>query len=449
MYRLFWKLFLSFWVALLLFAVGALVAASFYLDQALRSRDVNTTLTVVERLTGEAQTVATRDGMAALKDWAHEQDDRQLVPLLAVNRDGEELLHREVPLRLKARLQRYIHGRDDSAAGRRTPVVAPSGEAYWLILDYQGVSLQRLVSRPQVVAAQLLLATLIGGLVCLLLARYITAPIERLQRAVQAYTEGNFSLRVRPLLGRRRDEIADLAATMDAMADRLEVLLKSQRVLLRDVSHELRSPLARVQAALGLARQRQGQGQSIEPELERIEREAERLNDLIGGILSFSRLDSGAHQLQREAISLDRLIGSTVDDVCFQAEAEDCNVRFRNEAGDATCVTDLPLLHSALENVLANALRYAAQAGEVEVTLRREADEYVIAVADHGPGVPPALLEHIFEPFVRVDSSRSSRMGGVGLGLAIARRAVEAVGGRITASNRSQGGLEVSIRLPA
>jgi len=446
MHRLFWKLFLSFWVALLLFTLGVIVAASFYLDQAHENRDGNTTLTAVQRLTGGAQTVATRDGMEALKAWAREHDDVHLIPLLAVSRDGDELLQREVPSRLQARLHRYINGRDDSGAGRRTPVVAPSGEAFWLILDYDGVSLQRLVSRPQIVAAQLLLATLIGGLVCLLLARYITAPIERLQRAVQAYSEGNFSLRVRPLLGRRRDEIAALAATMDGMAERMEVLLKSQRVLLRDVSHELRSPLARVQAALGLARQRQGQ--DVEPELERIEREAERLNDLIGGILSFSRLDSGAHELKREAVRLDRLISSAVDDVCFQSEAEDCNVQFRNEAGEASCVTDLPLLHSALENVLANALRYASTAGEVEVILTREADQYVVAIADHGPGVPAALLERIFEPFVRVDTSRSSRMGGVGLGLAIARRAVEALGGSIAASNRPQGGLEVSIRLP-
>jgi len=447
MHRLFWKLFLSFWVALLLFTLGALLAASFYIDRAQENRDGNTTLSAVERLTGEAQTVATRNGMEALKSWARQHDDAQLIPLLAVSRDGDEVLQREVPPRLQERLHRYINGKDEGGAGRRTPVVAPSGEAYWLIQDFEGVSLQRLLSRPQIVAAQILLATLIGGLVCLLLARYITAPIERLQRAVQAYSEGNFSLRVRPLLGRRRDEIADLAATMDAMAGRLEILLKSQRVLLRDVSHELRSPLARVQAALGLARQRQGQ--DVEPELERIEREAERLNDLIGGILSFSRLDSGAHELRREDLRLDLLIASAVDDVCFQAEAEDCNVHFRNDAGEATCVTDLPLLQSALENILANALRYAAQAGEIEVALTRVGDEYVIAVTDHGPGVPPALLEQIFEPFVRVDSSRSSRMGGVGLGLAIARRAVEALGGSIGADNRPQGGLEVSIRLPA
>lgn len=447
MHRLFWKLFLSFWVALLLFAVGVLLAASFYLDHEHENRDGITAQSLIDNLTGEAQLVATKDGLEALKAWTHEHDGGLVIPLLAVNREGHDLLGREVPPRLQARLHRYMNGRDASGGGRRAPVMSPVGDAYWLILDYDGVSLRRLVSRPHVVAAQILLATLIGGLVCLLLARYITAPMERLQKAVRAYGEGNFSQRVRPLLGRRRDEIADLAAALDGMAARVETLLQSQRVLLRDVSHELRSPLARVQAALGLAHQHQGQ--DIEPQLERIEREAERLNDLVGGILSFSRLDSGAHELRREVVRLDLFIASAVDDVCFQAEGADCNVSFRNGAGEASCTTDLPLLHSALENILGNALRYAAKDGEVEVSLGREADQYLIRVADRGPGVPEELLEKIFEPFVRVDASRSAKMGGVGLGLAIARRAVLALDGSIVALNRPQGGLEVAIRLPA
>ena len=446
MHRLFWKLFLSFWVALLLFAVGVLLAASIYLDRQHENREFGKALTLIEGLTGEAQTIATRDGMEALKAWAHEHDDELLMALLAVNRDGQDLLGREVPQRLQARLHLYMNGRDGSGAGRRAPVLTPAGEAYWLILDYEGASLPRLVSRPRIVAVQILLATLIGGLVCLVLARYITAPIEKLQRAVHAYGEGNFSQRAGAQLGRRRDEIADLAAALDAMAARVETLLQSHRVLLRDVSHELRSPLARVQAALGLARQRQGA--DIEPELDRIEREADRLNDLIGGILSFSRLESGAHKLQRELVRLDLVVASAVEDACFQVEGADCNLQFRNAVGEASCTIDLPLLHSALENVLGNALRYAGK-GQIEVRLERTADRYLISVADSGPGVPAELLLQIFEPFVRVDPSRSGKMGGVGLGLAIALRSVEALGGSIAAHNRAQGGLEVAISLPA
>ena len=385
-----------------------------------------------------------RSGLEGLKQWAQTRDAEQLIPLLVLDRNGQELLQRQVSPQLLSHLQRHINGREGTGEGRRTPVLTRAGDAYWLIPDIDGLSLQRLVTRPHLVTAEILLATLIGGLVCLLLARYITAPIERLQRAAQAYGEGDFSQRVRPPLGSRRDEIVDLAATMDGMAEKLEALLASKRLLLRDVSHELRSPLARVQAALGLARQRQAQG--VEAELDRIEREADRLNDLIGGILSFSRLDSGARPLQREQLRLDCLIADTIEDLSFQAENSACKLNFSHAAGEVSCSTDQPLLYSALENVLSNALRYAP--GEVDVSLAREAESYLITVADHGPGVPEALLEQIFEPFVRVDASRASKNGGVGLGLAIARKAIKALGGSIEARNRPDGGLQVYIRIP-
>ena len=447
MHRLFWKLFLSFWVALLLFATGVLIAASLYLDRAREAREGGQGQPVSEQLREEAQAAVDGGGTGRLVRWLQRYDDENLVPLLMLDHDGHDLLQREVPMRLQARLLRYTGGANLSALTRRRPVHLPDGNEYWPMLDAQGVSLKRMLSRPRIIAAELLIATLVGGLVCLLLARYITAPIERLQGAAQAYGLGDFSMRVRPRLGRRRDEIAKLASAMDAMAERIENLLKAQRMLLSDVSHELRSPLARVQAALGLARQRQGQGAAAE--LDRIEREAERLNDLIGDILAFSRLDSGARQLQRTEVRLDQLIATVVDEICLDGEAQRDAVTFVNEVGEVSCMADLALLRSALENVLANALRYAGGAAGIAVRLQCREEMLAICVDDCGPGIPEELLERIFEPFVRVDASRSSKKGGVGLGLAIARRAIEAQGGWIRASNRQGGGLQVCMTLPA
>jgi two-component system sensor histidine kinase CpxA len=290
-----------------------------------------------------------------------------------------------------------------------------------------------------------LLATLVGGLVCLLLAHYLSAPMVRLRKAAHAYAAGDFSQRVAPALGRRQDEIVDLARAMDDMAERLDVMLKSQRALLRDVSHELRSPLARVEAAMGLARQKGGNG----PELDRIEREVERLNEMIGAILSYSRLQSGMRIPALEAIDLDQLLRETIDDANLEAGRRQVTVR-AGELPPAPIQGDPQLLHSALENVLRNAVNHAPEGSSVDVSLNGVADNgsgglYRIRVRDRGPGVPGDMLEQIFQPFVRAESAGTH---GIGLGLAIAQRAVNAHHGSIRAENCPDGGLSVIISLP-
>jgi two-component system sensor histidine kinase CpxA len=337
--------------------------------------------------------------------------------------------------------------KSNSAEPRRTIELA-DGREYWLIPDFEGATLRRFISRPRVMAVPLVLAALVGGLVCLLLARYLVSPIERLRAATQAYASGDFSQRVSPALGERSDEIADLAHAMDHMAERLDAMLKSQRALLRDVSHELRSPLARVQAALGLARQRGG----AEAELDRIDREAERLNDLIGAILSFSRLESGVRIPAREPVELDQLLLEVAEDARLEAGRRKLIV-IAEPVPQASILGDPMLLHSALDNVLRNAVRHAPEGSSVEVSLTEDTPDghrngYVVRVRDHGPGVPDDMLSRIFEPFVRVSAAQAGQSGGVGLGLAIAQRAVEAHNGSIGARNHAGGGLVVTIRLP-
>ncbi|MEO6148025.1 MAG: ATP-binding protein, partial [Sulfuriferula sp.] len=324
-----------------------------------------------------------------------------------------------------------------------------NGAEYWLIPDFQSVTIGRFISRPRVITLPLLVATLLGALMCLFLARYLATPIERLRHAAQAYAGGDFSERVGPSLGRRRDEIVDLALALDNMAERLDTLIGSQRHFLRDVSHELRSPLARVQAALGLARQRTST--ALVPELDRIEREADCLNELIGQILSLSRLETGMNAPLCEPIDLKQLLQEVVEDSRLEAHAKACAIDLA-DLPPATVEGDPALLHSAIENVLRNAIRHTGTETNVTVTLTIQSTDTaqmcVIRIADCGPGVPEPMLDKIFEAFVRVGEARDRQSGGYGLGLAIAHRAIRAHHGTIEASNRTGGGLIVTIHLP-
>jgi two-component system, OmpR family, sensor histidine kinase CpxA len=304
--------------------------------------------------------------------------------------------------------------------------------------------------KPPVTGLTILaLAVLVSGIVCYLLGRYLTSDVRRLRAATQQLAAGDLSARAEAPRGGRRDEIAQLVRDFNTMAGRLQDLVNAQSRLLNDISHELRSPLARLSVALGLAWQRTG------PEahgvLERIEMEATRLNELIGRLLTLARLEGGEDSVQRAPIALDLLVLEVAKDADFEAQSRQCRVRCLVE--DKTTVFGSPsLLHSAVENVVRNAMRHTLEGTEVEIALVRESsggkDEAVIRVVDHGPGVPQEALEKLFRPFYRLDNARGRQTGGVGLGLAITERAVRLHGGVVRASNRPEGGLVVEIRLP-
>jgi two-component system sensor histidine kinase CpxA len=303
---------------------------------------------------------------------------------------------------------------------------------------------------PRVVLPRLAMLTMVVGLFCFVLARHLSAPFGTLRTATQRLAAGDLSARVGEEVARRRDEIGDLARDFDAMAERLEQLVSAQRGLLRDVSHELRSPLARLEVALELARRRSGDAAA--EALDRIGRESGRLDELIGQLLSLARLDSGAVEPKRDGVDLGRLLGEVVADARFEAESTGRAVALFVER-PATVRGAAELLRSALENVVRNAIVHAPAATEIDVSLTVTpaadgGETAAIIVRDRGPGVPEPELERLFEPFHRVSDARERQSGGVGLGLAITRRAVEWHGGRVTASNHPDGGLEVTIRLP-
>jgi len=264
---------------------------------------------------------------------------------------------------------------------------------------------------------------------------------------------GNLSVRVLPRLGGRRDELASLAADFDEMAEKIQILIESQRRLLGDISHELRSPLARLNVALELARQRSGV--EAQTALERIQLEAETLNEMIGQLLALTRIESGAEHIQKTQFDLESLVADVAKDADFEARARERAVKLGSS--EATVVDGVPnLLRAAIENVVRNAVAYTAKGTTVEIDLKLDeshtdsSDKSArIAVRDHGPGVPEESLTKIFHPFYRVDEARDREAGGVGLGLAIAERAVKLHGGTILAANAAGGGLEVTITIPS
>jgi two-component system sensor histidine kinase CpxA len=270
-------------------------------------------------------------------------------------------------------------------------------------------------------------------------ARHLTNPVRRLQSVVEQFGRGNFSVRAR---SNRGDEIGSLARSFDQMADRIGVLLQAERRLLQDISHELRSPLARLSLAVELARSDDDPSRH----LDRIEREAERLNALVGELLQVTRVEGDTSRMRHEELDLGSLVSEMAEDARLEAEERGARIEPEIE-GPVTINGDRELVRRAVENVMRNAVRYAPAGTAVTVRVRRADDGAVIEIRDCGPGVPEDQLSRIFEPFYRVDTDRDRASGGVGLGLAIAKRAVEAHGGSVTARNAGPG-LQVSVRLP-
>ncbi|MBV9927376.1 MAG: HAMP domain-containing protein [Acidobacteria bacterium] len=288
-----------------------------------------------------------------------------------------------------------------------------------------------------------------AGALCWLLARYIVAPVVKLREATRQVAEGDLSARVGPSLGGRRDELAAMGHDFDEMAARIETLLGAQTRLLRDISHELRSPLARLSVALDLARKRAGQAAA--GDLDRIEREAKRLNEMIGQLLALSHWESDGKGRRAETFDLAALVREVGADADFEAQARNSRVVVE-ECGACETKGTPQLLRSAVENVVRNAVRYTPEGTAVEISLRcgREngRGEAVITVKDEGAGVPEESLRDIFRPFFRMDDSRTRETGGTGLGLAITERAVRLHGGTVKAENLPGGGFTVELRLP-
>ena len=289
----------------------------------------------------------------------------------------------------------------------------------------------------------LVAATLASLIFAFLLAWYFAQPIRHLKQAFNAAADGNLDRRLSPAMGRRRDELADLGRDFDRMTQKLRALMDSQRRLLHDVSHELRSPLARLQASIGLALQ---QPEKVQESLQRIAREGGRIDKLVSELLTLSKLETGVMHTRIETIDMQDLLIGIIDDAGFEASAKNCSVVWRNRV-NVPVDGDPELLQRALENVLRNAVKHSPAGNEITLTtqLDEAAKRLTLSIQDRGPGVRESELEQIFEPFYRGSNTNAD---GHGLGLAIAIRIIEAHHGSISARNRGRGGLQVDIVLP-
>jgi two-component system, OmpR family, sensor kinase len=483
MHSLFVRVFVLFWIAMAIIVAGSIAVTFTVAAREYESREFQRRPAIAI----EASEVLAKGGVGALRTWLrannHAMADRDLY---IIGPDGADILGRPLSENAARRLQFFRESISDAEPGgppgappaagpppgdapadlgppRNGPpprgptprnfrpqrvlpqIVAPDGTAYTVLLVPRRPSIFGALSLPAISMRILGIALVVSAFASWWLAQHLSAPIRRMQAGARALAGERLDVRVSAGLDGRKDEVAVLAREFDAMADRLRANRSALTRLLGDISHELRSPLARMRLALGLARQPNADSAR---QLDRMEREIERLDVLISQVLKLARLNGTDIPFEREPFDIDEMIDEVVRDAAFEGTAKGCEV---HTVGAAHSVVsgNRELLRSAIENVLRNAVRYSPQGAPVEVAVERGAAGLTISVRDRGPGVPASELERIFEPFYRVAESRDRDSGGEGIGLAITSQVMKAHGGTARADNRAGGGFEVQLNLPA
>jgi len=444
--RLFWKIFLPFWAA------QAVLLGALYLRLHYRISSEHPWWIQPERrempvLASLAATTFERQGQAGLATLLDGLSLPHRSQFWLVDEAGRELSGRDIP-------QRVLQ---DAAAAEKTEGLHRSYEAnvlaataatsqgnYVLIAELVPPPLSERV--PGDILWTLKLGTVFSAIICFLIAHYLTKPIERLRDATNQLALGNLDIRAGENLGNRKDEIADLVRDFDSMAGELRKQIQSERSLLSGVSHELRSPIARMRLALTLAR-RAGAGEREEM-LDRIEQDTIQLDSMLEQILTVARMESGQIKPKFERLSLNELVDDVLHDAKFEAAGK--NIAINYEGVENLHMNGDPgMLRSAIENVVRNAIFYTGQGGRIEVKLRAEGRNAFLSVIDNGPGVPPDKVMYIFEPFYRADDSRGSATGGMGLGLALVQNAIFMhKGSAILAQNVKPHGFEITFKFP-
>lgn len=438
--RLFWKVFAVLWLATLLVGgSGFLVSRALQQDWLLLQLNPE-----LRDFAAQLATVYEQDGPLVAQQWLEQQRRERQLRARLFDAAGDSLLPGTLP-----RLPRF---RTDPPAGPPGPPPEPPGRgrlfqltwstdqaSYIVTLHVPAPALWRSQRTPFTLLLNVSLAIALLALLSLLLSRYLTRPLRELGVAAQSLAKGQFDAGSLQKTSARRDELGELAQRFESMAEQVQSLLDSQQQLLRDVSHELRSPLARLRVGLALGSQ-QNLPQD-DPLWQRLDRECDRLDQLIDGILTLSRLDT-----QREPATpfeLDALLAQVIDDTRFSAPDLTLNL---NGASHVRLNGWPDQLAAAIDNLLRNAVRFSPDDGQIDVSVRSTAAEALIRIDDQGPGVPDEWLSKLSEPFVRVPGQSAD--SGYGLGLTIARRAIARHGGSLSFAHSPAGGLRVDVSLP-
>ncbi len=450
--KLFVKIFLWFLAAIALMVGVIIFVTRTFQTQPMVSRFERSTRNQLTVNSGTATQIVNAEGEAGLRTFLSRLRDQEPPrPVSLVAADGVVWFGDPVDAPgtaelIKRTLTSSAVETDFSSEERSlgaAPVNFPDGRRYILMFQWERQPPQALFwgSTPSYVRLAGLLITAV--VLCYWLALYLTSPIRKLREATNKLADGDLKTRVATRVGRRRDEIADLARDFDVMAERIESLITSQQRLNRDISHELRSPLARLNVALEIAK-RKSNPETL-PIFERIEMESTRLNEMISRLLTLAKLESGAEDVERVRLDFAEIVRDVAADADFEAQA---NGKFVEVSSADSCpiMGSENLLRSAVENVLRNAVRYTAERTVVDVSLKSNNGHAILRISDHGGGVPEDELPNLFRPFYRVGEARERKTGGIGLGLAIAERAVKAHKGTIIAKNHN-GGLLIEIGL--
>ena len=457
MRSLYLKIFLWFWLAMILVSSTLILSVVTTHSEFTANRTEQFDKILTSLVAARAADLLEDHGMGALADYLGSLQQTLNWQAYLFDDEGKEILSQPTPVEAETIAQsalqtndaKYLISHGEKFVAKRT--TGSTGTRYVFVTESQVPSVTSVLQAPLgVQITRGVIVVLVAGFVCFWLARSITKPVRELSVATHHLADGSLDARVGESVTNKKDEVAQLGRDFNHMAEQIESLMASQRRLITDISHELRSPLARLSVALGIAR-RTSVDRDPAVALDRIELECERLNELIGSLLHLSRLESGTEMMDSEPLALDRLVREIALDADFEARSR--NRRVDVISADACIATGRrELLRSAVENVIRNALRYTAEGTSVEVSLVCErnsfASQAVIRVRDHGKGVPEESLTNIFTPFYRVGDSRERSSGGSGLGLSIADRAIRLHGGHVKAENNPDGGLVVEARIP-
>jgi len=445
--RLFWKLFLILMITLALTAGVSTWLSQKWLTE---NQFIETRLASMESYGETALSIFEAEGDAALRQWLRHSSRTLHFRGMLLDQHGKRVVKRRISENMRPLADRVLK------ENKRITVIRPPMLAVAIPLQGQSESFYW-IARSRLSPEQLrkggeyqLLIRLISALLAIvfiswLLTRMFTRPIRLLQNTTEQLGRGKLAARTPQVISNRKDELGDLANSFDTMAEQLNGLINSHKQLLRDISHELRSPLARLQVALELARN--VSGDKAGEELDRIGKESERLNELIGEVLTLARFEEGSVQAEHKPIQLDNMLNGIADDATFEAEAMGKSVKVSSIEA-CTVIGDSLWLGRALDNVVRNAIRHTPTGTGVLISLILQGNQAHITVRDSGPGVPEENLTDLFEPFFRTSEARERHSGGHGLGLAIAQRAVKFHHGHISAINHKDGGLKITIGLP-